>query len=164
MADFIDVPIGPGEKIEDSIRKVERFAITALEKAVVPVRDTVRDLTPRNKGGLVRLVLTRPENGGREQVVYGQGIVMQVHEHNAQWTKLPPHKPLVSWAESKLGLAGKAAESAAWGVAYKIKKRGLTLPNKEDRGQMFQRGFQRISDSGAHFVLFKSAMRLLARA
>lgn len=162
MADFIDIPIGPIEKIEDAIRKVEEFAKDALALAVQPIQDTVRDLTPRHKGGLVRNVLTREEQDGRDQVVFGEGIVMLTHEHNGQWTKLPPHKPILSWVESKLGKAGKEAESAAWAVRYKIKARGLTLPNKEGRGQMFQRGFERMRDSGAHYVVFKSAMKRLA--
>jgi hypothetical protein len=168
MADFIDVPMGPGDRIEDAIRRVEQFAVLALEKAVVPIRDTVRDLTPRGAGAgagrLVRGVLTRPEAGGREQVVYGQGVVMMVHEKNAIWTKLPPHKAILSWVTTKLGKSGKQAESAAWGIRHKIRRRGLTLPNREDRGKMFGRGYQRVRDSGAHFVLFKASMRKLARA
>jgi hypothetical protein len=149
-------------RIELLAEEVQRFAIRAMEFAINPVLSKVRDLTPRWKGGLVReSVGTRAEEGGRVQVVWGRGVVLRVHEENAQWSRMPPHKPILDWVEGKLGLAGKKAQSVAFAIRAKIKARGLTLPNKEGRGQMFKRTFDLMKQTRFHYQSFKSAMKQL---
>lgn len=39
---------------------------------------------------------------------------------------MPPVDPIERWVQAKLGLSGKEANSAAWGIANKIQKSGTT--------------------------------------
>ena len=104
----------------------------------------------------------RSENDGREQVVYmPPGVVPMVHEFNGSWTRMPPHQPIFDWVTGKLGLSGKEAQRVTIAIRRKILRMGLTLPNKEGRGQMFKRTFDLYTRTRAHYVVFKAALRSL---
>lgn len=150
-------------EIGRAVAEVETFAKKALVKAAEVVRFQVMDFTPRWKGGLVNKVKMRAEDGGRRQIVYGEGIVFRVHERNAQWSRLPPHQPLKLWAEGKLGVPAAESDEVAWKIRQKIKRRGLTLPNREKRGQMIQRTRALMQRTRFHFQAFASAMKTLIR-
>ena len=145
------------------VRDVEEFAKKALVIAAESVKHQVMDFVPRWKGGLVRAVKRRAEDGGRRQLIYGEGLVFCVHEHNAVWSKLPPHAAILEWVVGKLHKSGEDAESVAWAVRRKIKARGLTLPNREKRGKMIQRTRDLMRRTGFHFQAFGSAMKQLLR-
>lgn len=143
--------------------RVEAFAKEALVPAAESIRHQVIDLTPRWKGGLIRMVKRRSENGGRSQLIYGEGVVFKVHERNAVWSKLPPHAPLRDWAVGKLHVGEADADRVAWAIRQKIKARGLTLPNREKRGKMMQRTRDLMRRTRFHFQAFGSAMKQLLK-
>jgi hypothetical protein len=143
--------------------EVERAAKEALKKAAAVVKFQVIDKTPRWRGGLVQAVKIREEEDGRRQLVYGEGVVFRVHERNAQWSRIPPHAPIKLWVEGKLGIASAESDSVAWAIQQKIKKLGLTLPNKEGRGQMIRRTKDLMRRTRFHFQAFASALKSLLR-
>ena len=160
MPDIVRMRIQVGQAaLAAALADVEKTLTEALEAAARVVKYKVMDLTPRWRGGLVQGI--KEEVKGREARVYGEGVVMRVHETNAQWTKLPPHNAIKSWVEGKLGIAGKQADSVAWAIQQKIKKSGLTLPNVEGRGQMFKRTFDLVQSTGLHWHAFMAKMRQL---
>jgi hypothetical protein len=145
------------------IPEVEGFAKKALIKAAQVVRFKVMDLTPRWRGGLIQRVKMRAEDGGRRQLVYGEGVVFKVHEQNATWSKMPPHAPIKAWVEGKLHVPAGESDRVAFLIRKKILKRGLTLPNREKRGQMIRRTKDLMARTGFHFQAFGSAMKQMIR-
>lgn len=143
--------------------RFEQAAVRALKEAIQPVKATVMDLTPRWKGGLVRGIRTRAEANGREQVVYTSGVVARVHERNAVWSKMPPFQPIHDWVVGRLGIGDPQATRVAWAVRKKIKGKSLSLPNREGRGRMFARTFERFTQTRAHVRAFKAALRMFLR-
>jgi hypothetical protein len=139
--------------------RVKLFSRAALGKSAQVVLGNVRDMTPRWKGGLVRSIKSEGRMGGDEQAVYATGPVARVHEFNGVWSKPPPVRPLIQWVVGKLGLSGRDAISAAYAIRHKIFTRGLTLPNREGRGQMFARTFALMQSSGFHMTAFTSALK-----
>ena len=145
-------------QLREVAARIERAAVNALREAVRPIYAKVVDLTPRWKGGLARNVRTRAEDGGRSQVVYNTGVVARVHEQNGTWSKWPPERPIREWVEGKLGLTGGEAASATFLIRRKIKRQGLTLPNVEGRGKMFQRTYRLFASTRAHVTAFRIAL------
>ena len=151
------------DQIEPFRLQVEAFAKQALVPAAESIKHQVIDFTPRWQGGLIRKVKRRAENGGRSQLVYGEGVVFRVHEKNATWSKLPPHKPLRDWVVGKLHVGEDEADGIAWAIRKKIFERGLTLPNREKRGKQITRTKELMRRTHFHFQAFGSAMKQLLR-
>jgi len=139
--------------------RVKIWARAALGKSARVVRDNVRDLTPRWKGGLVRGVQAEPRMGGDEQAIYAKGVVALTHEFNGHWSKMPPKAAIEAWVAGKLGIGGKEGKRIAYMVRRKILRSGLTLPNVEGRGKMFQRTYQLMRASGFHMHAFMTALQ-----
>lgn len=162
MGDSIKMKIRAGqEALAAAVADVERTLIEALEAATQIVKFKVMDLTPRWHGGLVQGI--KSEVKGREGRVYGEGVVMKVHEVNATWTRMPPHVAIKAWVSGKLGIGEPDADRIAWAIQKKILRRGLTLPNKEGRGQMFRRTYQIVKSTNLHWQAFMAKMRQLER-
>lgn len=162
MAYLVNVP-SPPDALKQTMIEIEKASQEGLKGAVRVVKSKVMDLTPRHKGGLVAGIKDQVQD--REGKVYGTGVVMRVMEDNphAKWSKWPPHKPILDWVESKLGLSGKDAERATFGIRRKIFNSGMTIPNQEGRGAMFQRTFSLMKSSKFHMVAYISAIRQLQR-
>ena len=139
--------------------KITEAASRALSQAARVVVDRVRSHTPELTGALKLRVRTRGADGGLSRDIYGEGIVFKTHELNGSWTKMPPHAPLLSWVEAKLGLTGREANRIAWAVQKKIKREGLTLPNVEGRGQMIERTKEEMEATSFHFEAFSAAFK-----
>jgi hypothetical protein len=150
-------------EVESTLDRSTEEAKQALAQAVLPVQAQVRDFTPRWRGLLVEKVLIRSENDGMTQVVYLQGVVGRVHEMNAVWSAMPPAEPIQMWVEEKLGVPEEEARGVAFAIAKKIKDQGLTLPNREGRGQMFQRTATLFEKTKAHFAAFRAALSFMLR-
>lgn len=151
------------EALRSALADIERTLSEALLAATNVVKFKVMDLTPRYLGGLVQGI--KSEVKGREARVYGEGVVMRVHENNphATWSRLPPHKAIKAWVEGKLGLSEPQSDSVAWAIQHKILKNGLTIPNKEGRGAMFSRTFRLVESTKLHWHAFMAKMRQLER-
>ncbi len=163
MADTFYVHVRAAE-LGRFVAKVEETGKQALRLVAAQLLAQVRDFTPRFRGGMVAGIQERPEDGGRTRVVFGRGVVVRVHESNAQWSRMPPHRPIRDWVVGKLGIPEAQADSVAYRIRRKIRRRGLTLPNVEGRGKMFQRTSTLMRQTRAHLQTFKSAFRLLLGA
>lgn len=162
MADRINVRIKAGQAaLAALLADIESTLTEALRTSAQVIKYKVMDFTPRWKGGLVQGI--KVDVKGREARVFGEGVVMAVHEKNAVWSRLPPVSKLQAWFMGKLGFEEKKAKSAAWGLAQRIKKSGLMLPNKEGRGQMFARTFALVERTQLHWQAFMAKMRQLER-
>lgn len=145
-------------QLVEAVQAIEDAAKLALRAAANVVQASVIDLTPRWKGGLQSHILIRPQEDGRIQEVFAEGVVAAVHENNGTWSKFPPPAPIQEWVRGKLGITGeKENRSVAFLVARKIFQRGLTLPNKEGKGIMFRRAFERQKASRGYLAAFKAA-------
>jgi hypothetical protein len=146
----------PAREFRALTEKVREAARQGLRAAAGIVQVKVIDLTPRWKGGLQSRVLIRPNSLRDEQTVHADGVVAFVHENNARWSRLPPWGAIHAWVTGKLGRSGKDADAMTAAVRWKIRKLGLTLPNKEGRGQMFRRAYEVMVRTKAHMTAFRA--------
>lgn len=154
MAD-IELTIPAGE-LQNLIEKVREAARQGLMAAAGVVQAKVTDLTPRWRGGLQSRILIKGNVYRDEQTVFAEGVVARAHENNARWSRRPPWKAIHAWVTGKLGLSGKEANRAVAGIRRKIFLFGLTLPNREGRGQMFKRGYEVMNSTKAHMTAFRA--------
>lgn len=162
MKNVVRMQMRAGQQaLQRAMTDIEETLSEALKASANIVKFKVMDLTPRWKGGLVKGIKT--EVKGRDARVFGEGVVMRVMENNphATWSKLPPHQPIKDWVVGKLGIAEDKADSVAWAIQQKIKKQGLTIPNKEGRGAMFSRTFKIVQSTQLHWHAFMAKMRQL---
>lgn len=158
MFDSLSIKIPAGMAKEQALAQIAAAREKGIEGALGIIKAKVIDLTPRYKGGLQSHIYDRqPDSFSGE--VYTSGVVAAVHERNAVWSKYPPIEPLRGWVMGKLGVDEKRSKSVAFLVARKIRRFGLTLPNKEGKGQMFARTREFMARSGGHFRAFVSGMR-----
>lgn len=159
MFQSVTVKVPPGMTRLEAEQKVRRAAESGVSAGLDIIKAKVIDLTPRYTGKMQSYIFTRqpePLSG----FVYTEGVVPMVHEKNAVWSKFPPIAPLQGWVQKKLGISDeKKSKSVAFLIARKIRTRGLTLPNKEGKGQMFARARAAMAASGAYFVAFAAKMK-----
>ena len=158
MADSIHVSVKAAELSRFAV-KIEAWAIQAMRQVGPILQRRVQLLTPRLSGGLAASVQIREKQNGRIQEAYmPKNVVGMVHEYNGRWTKLPPFKAIAQWAIRKLGIGGADLPRVTAMIRWKILRRGLTLPNVEGKGKMFQRTVDHFKRTGEHYIAFKSAL------
>ncbi|NMG48297.1 hypothetical protein GO613_09310 [Azoarcus communis] len=94
--------------------------------ATLHMQSEVQDRTPTTHGTLRASIIgdVRVLPGFAIEGVVGTSLAYAVPVELGSAPHMPPIEPLVEWAKQKLGVRGKEAESAAWGVARAIAQRG----------------------------------------
>lgn len=98
-----------------------------MAAATAHLQTEVQERTPTNAGTLRASIIGRvqPLPGGiGVEAVVGTALAYAIPVELGTQPHMPPVEPLIAWARSKLGLRGKAAERAAWGIARNIARRG----------------------------------------
>lgn len=110
-----------------------------LTEALLLIEGAIKQLTPVGAGPIhARDTIFQNVNFHGENVVGIVGMPVMYGaplEYGAK-PHFPPVAPIMFWVEKKLGLAGKAAQSAAFCIARAISKRGTT------GAHMFGKGFE----------------------
>lgn len=105
--------------VEDELGRFMHTATSHLQAEV-------QERTPTTHGTLRASILgdVRVLPGIGIEGVVGTSLAYAVPVEIGTGPHMPPIEPLVEWAQQKLGVRGKDAVSAAWGVAKAIAQRG----------------------------------------
>lgn len=97
-----------------------------MHAATQHMQAEVQERTPTTHGTLRASIIgdVRVLPGIGIEGVVGTSLAYAVPVELGSGPHMPPVEPLVEWAKQKLGVRGKEAESAAWGIAKAIAKRG----------------------------------------
>ena len=156
---YVDITVRP-EDMEGIVAVIEDAARSALDATAQVVAAQVREFTPVWTGEFSASIQPEMEDGGDTQVVASTDeLLSSVFENNGSWGKMPPDAPIRQWVEGKLGLTGRAADRATWGIRRKILHNGLTLPNIEGKGQMFARTFKQMEATNFHMQTFTAMLQ-----
>lgn len=126
----ISVEVGTLEAARQAFERAPEIAqeelVRFMTAGVAHLQGEVQQRTPTHRGTLRGSIIgqVRPLPGLGMEGVVGTSLAYAVPVELGSAPHMPPVEPLVDWAKSKLGLTGKAAESAAWGIARKIARRG----------------------------------------
>lgn len=127
----VAIEVGSLEALRDAFRRAPDIAQQEVSRfmtaATAHMQGEVQQRTPTNHGTLRGSIIGRvqplPGGLGVEGVV-GTSLAYALPVELGTAPHMPPIEPLKDWARSKLGLSGKQAERAAWGIARKIAKHG----------------------------------------
>jgi hypothetical protein len=99
---------------------------TFLHGAVAHLQAEVQQRTPTNHGALRASIFgeVNAVRGIGVEGVVGTSLAYAVPVELGSRPHTPPIEPLVDWAIQKFGLDEKAARKAAFGIAYRIARRG----------------------------------------
>jgi len=139
-------------------QKLEEAAANAARSAIRPVFDRVVEMTPVWKGTLRENTKIREEDGGKTQVIYNDSPYAKAHESGGTRSSWPPPGPIEEWVHGKLGITGKEARGVAFMIARKIAREGLTIPNQDNLGRMFERTMEDFSASREHVQIVKDSL------
>ena len=122
---------------------------------VAHLQGEVQERTPTAYGTLRASIIgdVRQLGGLGIEGTVGTSLAYAVPVELGTGPHMPPVEPLAEWARLKLGLRGKEAESAAWGIAKAIARRGTLgvgmfnrafVANRQELIRQFGRAVQRI--------------------
>ena len=156
----VSIEVGTLERLAAAFRRAPEIAQAEISRfmaaATAHLQGEVQQRTPTHHGTLRASIIGRvrplPVGLGVEGVV-GTSLAYAIPVELGTAPHMPPVAPLEDWARSKLGLTGREARSAAWGIARKI-ARQVTEPvamfgdsfdaNRAQLATGFERAVQRI--------------------
>jgi len=105
--------------VQDELRGFVSAVTNHMQKEVT-------DRVPTTHGTLRASIIGnfRPLPGLGFEGVVGTSLSYAIPVELGTKPHMPPVQPLVEWARQKLGVSGKEAERAGWGIARKIARQG----------------------------------------
>jgi hypothetical protein len=114
-----------------------------VQSVLALLKDRVKENMPAHTGALKRGIKKAAHRTiwGAWGEVYSTGVKAHVFEANppASWTKLPDVDRLERWVNEVKGEQGSKGRKAAWAIALSILRKGIRIPTRADKGQMYTR-------------------------
>lgn len=127
----MDLALGDLDALATAWRQAPKIVLEELTRfisaATAHLQGEVQQRTPTTHGTLRASIIgqVRELSGGLGvEGVVGTSLAYAAAVELGTKPHMPPVEPLVDWAQQKLGLRGKDAESAAWAIARTIAQRG----------------------------------------